>query len=87
MKRSLICVHCGTAVAVEPRRDPVRTRLGAHLLNAHCELAVFEQVPRWAELLEHFFVLPLRTRSLPPLCTPDASPSNTRTAGTRAARA
>jgi hypothetical protein len=71
MKHSLICVHCGTAVSLEPRPDPVVMRL--HISNAHCELVTSEPVPRWAELLEHFFVLPLRAISLPPLCTPVAS--------------
>jgi hypothetical protein len=71
MKHSLICVHCGTAVPLQPRPDPVTMRL--HLSTAHCELVTAGPVPRWAELLEHFFVLPLRTISLPPLCTPVAS--------------
>jgi hypothetical protein len=71
MKRSLICVHCGAAMSLEPRPDPVTMRL--HLSNVHCEIAAFGQALRWADLLEHFFVLPLQTSSLPPLCTPDAS--------------
>lgn len=71
MKRSLICVHCGTAMSLEPRPDPVTMHL--HLANAHYEIAAFERVPRWADLLEHFFVSPLRTSFLPPVCTPDAS--------------
>ena len=71
MKRSLICVHCGTAMSLEPRPDPVTMHL--HLSSAHYEIVAFERVPRWADLLEHFFVRPLRTSFLPPLCTPDAS--------------
>ena len=84
MKRSLICVHCGTAMSLEPRPDPVTMRL--HLANAHFEVVVFERAPRWADLLEHFFVLPLRTSSLPPLCTPGASAPDLRARRTETAR-
>ena len=57
MQRSLICAHCGTVVGLETRPDPVRTLLFAHLEAIHHELVAFDE-PRWAALLEHYFVVP-----------------------------
>jgi len=58
MTRSLECVHCGTVLAVETRADRPATGLLAHLQRLHGELLGFQRVPRWAELLEHFRVIP-----------------------------
>ena len=58
MTRSLLCAHCGTTIALETRTDPIGTRLLVHLLDLHGEIVAFDGLPRWAELLHHYFVLP-----------------------------
>jgi hypothetical protein len=58
MNHSLICVHCGTTVALEPRTDRGGTGLLAHLFSLHRELVAAGATPRWAELLEHFRIVP-----------------------------
>jgi hypothetical protein len=60
MYRSVMCAHCGTVVALEPRTDPVGTQLQIHLRAVHREVVSSEELPRWAQLLEHFFVVPSR---------------------------
>jgi hypothetical protein len=65
MNHSLICVHCGTMVGVETRTDPVRTPLVTHLAALHGEMVGSGDLPRWAELLEHFRVVPRRLPSGP----------------------
>ena len=68
MNRSLICVHCGTTVGVQTGSEPVgrvRRPLVAHLTRVHREVVVFDPLPRWAVLLEHFRVVPLRYPSSP----------------------
>ena len=64
MNRSLICIHCGTTVGLETRTDPIGVGLLNHLLSLHSELVTFEDVPRWAALLEHFRVVPRHVGSL-----------------------
>ena len=58
MHRSVMCGHCGTLVALEPRVDPVGAQLRMHLRVVHREVLPSEALPRWAELFEHFFVVP-----------------------------
>ena len=58
MKRSLVCVHCGTVLGLETRTDRAGTGLLAHLLGLHRELGATDVLPRWAQLLEHFRVVP-----------------------------
>ena len=67
MNRSLVCVHCGTTVGVETGPDPMGRAgrpLVAHLMMVHREIVVFDP-SRWAVLLEHFRVVPLRYPSSP----------------------
>jgi hypothetical protein len=58
MSRSVICAHCGTVVTLEPRTDRTgKTRLSMHL-RGHREVSVADELPRWAQLFEHFFFVP-----------------------------
>jgi hypothetical protein len=61
MTHSLTCVHCGTTIALETHRDRGGTRPRAHLLSVHREILAVDGLPRWAELLQHFFVVPRRS--------------------------
>ena len=55
MSRTLVCVHCGSSVALESAAETDGTRPLAHLLGLHGELLLaFDELPRMAELLEHF---------------------------------
>ena len=54
MSRSVICAHCGTVVALEPRTDRIGTRLSVHLRGVHREVVAPDELPRWAQLFEHF---------------------------------
>jgi len=55
MSRSLVCVHCGSSVALEPAAETDGTRLLAHLLGLHRDLLrAFDELPRLGHLLEHF---------------------------------
>ena len=65
MNRSLVCVHCGTTVMLETRARPLRTPLAAHLPALHDRLMAFDELPRWAALLEHFRVVPPRHPVIP----------------------
>jgi hypothetical protein len=58
MDHSVACVHCGTPVLLETRIDPTGTRLLAHLLARHPDRVLFDGLPRWDQLLEHFRVVP-----------------------------
>ena len=57
MSRFVICAHCGTVVALEPRTDRTGTRLSMHL-RRHLAVSTAEELPRWAQLFEHFFFDP-----------------------------
>lgn len=58
MSRFVICAHCETILAVEPRADRTGTRLSVHL-RGHGVVGAADDLPRWAQLLEHFFFVPL----------------------------
>jgi hypothetical protein len=58
MSRSVICAHCGIMVALEPRTDRIGSRLSVHLLGVHREVVGAGELPRWAQLFEHFFFVP-----------------------------
>ena len=58
MSRTVICAHCGTVVALEPRTDRIGTRLSVHLRGVHREVVAADELPRWAQLFEHFFFAP-----------------------------
>jgi hypothetical protein len=58
MNRSVICAYCGTVVVLEPRTDGAgKIRLSMHL-RGHREVSVADELPRWAQLFEHFFFVP-----------------------------
>jgi hypothetical protein len=57
--RPFTCVHCGAVVTLEPRGDGGGAELRAHLGSVHAGLVTVPQARRWAELLEHFFVIPM----------------------------
>jgi len=63
MNRSLVCVHCGERLDVQRRPDVVHLR--THLVWRHAEALQLAELSRWAELLEHYRVLPLRASALP----------------------
>ncbi|MGD9764988.1 MAG: hypothetical protein AB7V27_14880 [Candidatus Binatia bacterium] len=65
MNRSLICVHCGSFVVLETGSDRFGTRLLTHLVGLHGGLVSFDALPRWAELFEHFRVVPQHYPSVP----------------------
>ena len=58
MHHSLICVHCGTTVVLETEIDRVGKPFRTHLINLHRELLAVDERGRWADLLEHFRVVP-----------------------------
>ena len=60
MDRTVVCAHCGTVIALEPRADPRGAGLLGHLRVVHREVVGGDDRPRWAELFEHFFVVPQR---------------------------
>ena len=68
VKRSLVCVHCGTVVGLavrEVRMESVASPLATHLAGVHAGLLGFGELPRWAVLLEHFRVVPLQAAVSP----------------------
>ena len=65
MNRSLVCVHCGCTVGLEPQSDPIAAVLSAHLILVHPEVVDRVAEPRWAKLLEHFRIGPLDGPSIP----------------------
>ena len=65
MNRSLVCVHCGKTLGLETRANPVGPLID-HLAELHRELSCLDEPPiRWAVLLEHFRVVPLRYPASP----------------------
>ena len=54
----MTCVHCGAPVLLETHINPAGTRLLAHLLALHCDLALFDSLPRWDQVVEHFRIVP-----------------------------
>ena len=66
MNRSLVCVHCGKTLGLETRTNRVGIPLIDHLADLHRELLSLGERPiRWAVLLEHFRVVPLRYPASP----------------------
>ena len=65
MMHSLICSHCGKVVGIETRQALTRTPLVAHLTALHREVAAFDALPRWAQLLEHYWVVPPHSPLMP----------------------
>ena len=65
MNRSLVCVHCGKTLGLETRTNPVGPLID-HLVELHRELpSLGERSMRWAVVLEHFRVVPLRYPASP----------------------
>ena len=58
MNRSLVCIHCGGTVGLEPPSDRIGAVLSAHLILVHADIVGRVIEPRWSELLEHFRVVP-----------------------------
>jgi hypothetical protein len=58
MSRFVICAHCGTVVAFEPRTARTGIRLSMHLRD-HRAVSAADDLSRWAQLFEHFFFVPL----------------------------
>jgi hypothetical protein len=66
MNRSLVCIHCGTMLGLEAPTNRPGMPLIDHLAGLHRELLAFGEVPtRWAVLLEHFRVVPVRYPASP----------------------
>jgi len=66
MNRSLVCVHCGATLELDAGTSPTGMPLIHHLANLHRELLSRGEAPiRWAVLLEHFRVVPLRYPASP----------------------
>jgi hypothetical protein len=66
INRSLVCVHCGTTLGLETGACPSGMPLIDHLAELHRELLSLGETPmRWAVLLEHFRVVPLRYPASP----------------------
>lgn len=57
MSHFVICAHCETVLTLEPRSDRAGTRLSVHL-RGHRVVGAADDLPRWAQLLEHFFFVP-----------------------------
>lgn len=58
MSRGLECIHCGATMTVNPRLGGSTVGLVAHLSIFHGEVGLLDVAPRWAELLEHFRIVP-----------------------------
>ena len=69
MTRSVICAHCGTVVEFEPRTDRTGMPLSMHL-RGHRAVSAADEVPRWAQLFEHFFFVAPAGMSRLGVCEP-----------------
>jgi hypothetical protein len=63
MNRSLVCTYCGLQVKLEAPSDLIQLR--AHLRRLHTERVKPQDVSRWAQILEHFSVVPVWYVPLP----------------------